>query len=898
MALFKRLCIIFPILICTFSLYAQVQDSLENPKGYLPADTAIKILERKHNIRIFYQPAWYEGKEVSPDVFKLPLSETLNILAKISDLSYIKLSNNYFTLMPQSMESIRGTDSLEFYIIGDIMNYGSKETATIQGEVINGSTSDMIVGANLTVKNLTKNYSTDHNGKFVLNIPVGEHELLIRSPGFEDKLMKLKVFGDGKLSVEMYVKSIILDEVSVTSVKIDQYYRRTKMSVMSLDSKTIKQLPSTFGETDVIKGLSLLPGVQTSGEFGAGFNVRGGSTDQNLILLEDVPLFNTSHLFGLISIINPDGILDATLYKGGMPATYGERVSSILSIKMGEENLKQTRVKGGIGLLNSRLSVEIPYKDKLQVILGGRTSYSDWMLKQIPDEDLMNSSASFNDFNLFVNYNFTKKDKITFYAYSSSDKFSLSGITNYKYRNLLGSLNYSHRFSSKLYTNILLGTSYYNAEMVENDSIQPSNAYKTTNSLLYNSMKWNLVFKPGEKHIFTIGANAFLYNIAPGELDSYGEKSLVIPQRIESEKGLEWAGFIGDDYRISDKIGLEAGLRYSGFRYLGPNTVYSYAPGFTKSAEGITDTTFFANNSTIQKWSGWEPRFSFRYNLSNTSSIRVSFNRNFQYINLISKTSVSSPTDLWKLSDNYIKPLRSDQIALGYFKDLKNKSFETSIEIYYKNYKNLIDYKNDADIFLNNHIETDLVNAEGQSYGIELYVKKNTGKLDGWLSYTLSRSIRRTVSTDAAEQVNSNQWYSDNLDRPHNLVINGGYNINRRWKFGFIFSYNTGRPVSLPEVKYNLQGYQVVKYSARNEYKMPDYHRLDISISRFESLRLHKRWRGYWTFSIINLYARKNAYSIFYQRDRSPANYMGRSNLYKLYIIGRPLPTFTYNFTF
>jgi hypothetical protein len=284
--------------------------------------------------------------------------------------------------------------------------------------------------------------------------------------------------------------------------------------------------------------------------------------------------------------------------------------------------------------------------------------------------------------------------------------------------------------------------------------------------------------------------------------------------------------------------------------------------------------------------------------LNTLSSVRISYNRNYQYINLISKTSVSSPTDLWKLSDNYIKPLQSDQVALGYFNDIKNKSYETSVEIYFKNYKNLIDYKNDADIFLNNHLETDLVNAKGKSYGIEFYIRKNSGRLNGWLSYTFSRSIRKTISNDPTEQVNNNLWYSDNLDRPHNLTVNGGYNINRRWKFGFIFSFTSGRPVSLPEVKYNLQGYQVVKYSNRNEYKMPDYHRLDISISRFESLRLQKKWRGYWTISIINLYARKNAYSIFYQRDRSPENYLGRSNLYKLYIIGRPFPTFTYNFTF
>lgn len=898
MGFYKRLSATVVALSFNLLIHSQMKDSMKPSGDYIPVDSVVKVLQTTHRVKIFYNPLWYEGKELLTDILKLPLPEALNLLARMSNLSYHKFRDSYYVITPSTMEPENKIDSLQFYTIGDMMLFGSKENAIIRGTVINGSTSDILVNAKIMVDNLDKSFTTDHNGNYMMNILVGEHEIRVAYPGFEDKVMKLKVFSDGNLTVEIYVKSIMLEEVSVTSVKIDQYYRRTKMSMMNLDAKSIKQLPSTFGETDVIKSLSLLPGIQTAGEFGSGFNVRGGSSDQNLILLEEVPLFNTSHLFGLISIVNPDGVSGATLYKGGLPASYGERASSTLSIKMGEENLKETRVKGGIGLLNSRLSVEMPYKDKLRVIAGGRTSYSDWMLRRIPDEDLMNSKAGFNDFNLYVNYNLTKKDNLIIYGYTSNDKFSLSGINNYTYGNLLGSLNFSHRFNSKLYTNILVGISQYHAGMIMKDSLQPASSYETKNTILYRSTKWNLVYKPGEKHIFTIGVNGFLYNIAPGELKGNGEKSLVLPQKVEEENGVEWAGFISDDYKITEAVGIEIGLRYSGFTYLGPKEVYLYNEAHSRSVETITDTLYFKNNAHIKTWSGFEPRFSMRWNLNTLSSLRLSFNRNFQYINLMSRTSVSSPTDLWKLSDNYIKPLHSDQLALGYFKDFRNKSLETSVEIYYKTYSNLIDYKNEADIFLNNHIETELAGAKGLSYGFELYVKKNSGKLNGWLSYTLSRSVRRTISSNPVEQVNNNEWYSDNLDRPHNLVINGGYNIDRRWKFGFIFTFNTGRPVSLPELKYNLQGFQVVKYSNRNEYKMPDYHRLDLSITRFESLKLNKKWKGYWTVSIINFYSRKNAYSIFYQRDRSPDNHQGRSNLYKLYIIGRPLPTFTYNFTF
>jgi hypothetical protein len=365
---------------------------------------------------------------------------------------------------------------------------------------------------------------------------------------------------------------------------------------------------------------------------------------------------------------------------------------------------------------------------------------------------------------------------------------------------------------------------------------------------------------------------------------------------METERALEGAVFIGDDYEVSDRIGIEFGIRYSNFWYLGPRKVYSYLPGVPRSNETITDSVSFSRNAIIKRWSGLEPRFTFRFNLNSSSSVRFSYNRINQYVNLISNTAIASPTDLWNLSDPYIRPLTADQVAAGYFRNFG--VFETSLEIYAKKYRNVIEYKNGAQIFMNRHLETDLLNAEGQSYGAELYAAKNSGKLTGWLSYTWAKSLRRTVSENTAEQLNGNSWFADNVDKPHNLVLNAGYHINKRWKVGLTFNYNTGRPVTLPELKYDIRGTQIVYFSDRNKYRMPDYHRLDISITQSESLRLNKKWKGYWTFSLMNVYGRKNAYSVFYRRDRSPYNYQGRSTLNKLYIIGRPLPVLTYNFVF
>lgn len=877
------------------TISAQEQDSINT--SFLSFDSLAREIERQNNIKIFYNPTWFEGKEFKASISSLPLPEAISIITKITEFSVVKLKESYYVFTPQSLDvPAQNSDSSGYYEIGNILDYGSKSSAIINGAVVNGNTNLSIVGAKIEIVDLKKKFESNQFGQFTMKMPVGEHELKIEYPGYETKLMKVKVLSDGNITIELMLKTILLDEVSVFATKIDQYFRRTKMSVTSMDAKTIKELPTNLGETDIIKGLSLMPGVQTTGEFGSGFNVRGGASDQNLVLLEEVPIFNSSHLFGLTSIINPDGISNVTLYKGGIPVTYGERASSILSVKMGSDELKKTTVKGGIGLINSKISIEIPIKEKLKIILGGRASYSDWILKRLPDIELKNSSASFNDLNLYTSYKPSKRDEVTLYLYNSNDKFRFSGDQNFYYGNKLGSLTYSHRFNSKFYSNIVAGISNYNANYIENDTLTPLTSYKISNSVLYRSLKLNLIYKLNEKHILTIGANSFIYNVEPGREAPYGRLSEITTKNIQNENGIEWAGFIGDDFEVNDKLSFEFGVRYSNFVNLGPKIIYNYYPGVPKTNESIDDSVIYKSGKIIKTWSGIEPRFTLRYNLNYFNSFRASYNRINQFVNLISSTATATPTDLWKLSDRHIKPLINDQVAIGYFNT--QNLFEFSIEAYYKKYKNILEYKNGATIFLNNRIETELINAEGKSYGIEVYFKKNLGKLGGWISYTLSKSLRRTTSQHPSEQVNNNSWYADNMDRPHNIVINGGYHLNKRWKFGITFNYNTGRPVTLPELKYTIKGSQIVYYSDRNKYRMPDYHRLDISISQFENLKIHKKWKSYWTFSLINVYGRKNAYSIYYKRDRSPYTYDGRSSLNKLFIIGRPLPTFTYNFLF
>jgi hypothetical protein len=879
---------------------AQVTDSVKQEIIFRPFEVVIKQLEIKYNINFFYNPALLEGREIDSRIADIPLSEALAILKNITQMSISRISEYYYVFVPttENLTNVEG-DEGKYSVIGDIFNYGSKNKITVHGKVIDANNNQTLPGVSITFPRLSKTISTDVEGKFSIILPVGENEMKASYSGFQDCLKTLKVLSDGDITIEMYNKVVNINEVVVAANKIDQNFRRTQMSVMRLQAKNIKELPTTLGEVDVVKSLSLMPGVQTTGEFGSGFNVRGGASDQNLVLVEDVPLFSTSHLFGLTSILNSDAIAGVTLYKGGIPASFGERASSVLNVNLGSEELKKTQVKAGISLINSRLNIEIPVGSMLTIMIGGRTTYSDWMLKSIPDADLMNSSAGFNDLYGLISFVPNQKNKLTLFLYNSNDKFSFAGTQNYSYGNILGSLKFTHHFSNDFFTSIMVGSSYYKARYTENDTLRPLEAYSITNSILYRSMKWNVIWEINDRHVVTAGVNGFLYNVKPGTMTPYGQLSSVANENMQDEQGIEWAGFISDDFKMSDKLSCEVGIRYSSFINLGPKKVWLYNPLLPRSVDSEVDSAIYKKGQVLKTFGGLEPRISFRFNLGPTSSLRLSYNRINQYINLISNTSVQSPSSIWKISDNYIKPVISDQFALGYFRDFMNTKYETSIEFYYKTYQNLIEYRNGANVLLDPQIETQLINASGTNYGMEVFLKKNTGKLTGWISYTYSRSIRKTDAKFVVEQINNNTYYPDNLDRPHNLVLNGGYYLNRRIRAGFTYTYNTGRPVTLPEQKYFLDGgYQVVYYSDRNKYRMPDYERLDLSISRFEDLRIKKKWKGYWTLSIINVLGRKNAYSIFYQKNPSPTLSQGSYNLYKLYIIGIPLPTFTYNIMF
>jgi len=862
-------------------------------------DLASKI-ERKYPVKLFYKTEWFVNKRFRETIVNLSLDNCLTIVKRVAGLNCIAINSTTYVFVPIEIRNYSNkVNSKGVLVIGDESERGNFTKATISGKIIDAQTGKPLNGARISIDKLDQTLSTDRNGNYTFTVPPGDYDLRLNYAGFEENNRSIRVGGNGIVDFELTEKSILLKEVVVSDKVVDLNIIRTQMGTIRLNAKTIKELPNFLGEKDIIKSIALLPGVQSTGEFGTGFFVRGGSSDQNLILVEDVPLFNSSHLFGLSSVINPDGVNSVTFLKSGIPAKYGERASSVMDIRLGSNPDKLTG-KGGIGLMNARLNLETPlFNKKASLLLGGRSSYSNWLLHSMPDIELKNSSAGFYDLNGLFTLKFNPKNSIILFGYLSNDNFSFTKSSPYQYDNTLFSLRYNHTFAEKLYSSLLLGFSRYRNDITDADTLKPKEAYYVNSSITYKNAKLNFNWLPNDIHSIDFGVNSILYELQPGKLTPFGSLSEVIPKSTLKEKGLESAAYISDNIHVSASISAEVGLRFSTYSYLGPNTVFAFNPNASHTAGNITDTLHYTNNQVIKTYFSLEPRFSMRYSIDNVSSLKISYNRISQFINLITNTAVMSPTDVYKLSGPNVAPLICNQFAMGYFRNFSNNALETSVEIYYKKLDNILDYRDGATILLNNSLETDLLNASGYNYGLELYIKKNTGRLTGWASYTYSRSMRHTTSPFVSDQINGNRYYPSSFDKPHNIVVMGNYHITRRWWVSGTFTYNTGKPVTLPELKYQFDDRQYIYFSDRNKYRLPDYHRLDVAITWDETLRLKQKWRGSWTLSILNLYGQKNPYSVFYKSTTQlESKFNASSNLYSLFIIERPIPTLTYNFTF
>ncbi|HEY9489230.1 MAG TPA: TonB-dependent receptor [Chryseosolibacter sp.] len=775
------------------------------------------------------------------------------------------------------------------HIIG--RNTGSPDgTATIAGNVKDINTGEPLIGASVFVENPIRGITTDQNGYFSLTLPKGRHELKIQSIGMKATSRQIMLYSSGRLDIEMDEDIKPLKEV-VVEAESDAHILGLQMGTDKLDIKTMKQIPLALGETDIMKVVLTLPGVQSVGEGTVGLNVRGGAAHQNLILLNDAVVYNPSHLFGFFSTFNPDVLKNVELYKSGIQADYGGRLSSVLDVHTREGNTREFSGSGGISPITGRISFEGPIiKDKTSFIVGARSTYSGWLLRQLDSKELQNSTASFYDITANISHKVNANNNLYLSAYTSDDSFKLNNDTTYSYSDQNAAIKWKHLFNNKLYGVLTGSISHYDYSIQNNEN--PVDAFMMDFDIRQINAKADFSYYPNSRHTLNAGISSIRYDLSPGSYRPLGSESLVRTDILKDEQGMENALYISENFTVTPELSLYLGIRYSFYQYRGPRDVYQYAPELPRQAGNIIDTTGYSSGKPIATYHGAEPRVSLRYTLSNTSSVKLSYNRMRQYIQMLSNTAAVNPTDIWKLSDSYIKPQIGDQYSFGFYKYLKGNTIETSIETYYKTTENLADYKNGAVLLLNHHLETDLVEGEGKAYGVEFMVKKVSGKLNGWVSYTYSRSFIQTKSNFTDEKVNGGVHYPTNYDKPNALNFIGNYKFSRRFNLSFNAIYSTGRPITLPVAKYEIDGAMRVHYSERNQYRIPDYFRTDFSINVEGNHKVRKLAHSSWTFAIYNLLGRANPYSVYFVSEN------GMIRGYKLSIFARPIPTITYNFKF
>ncbi len=770
------------------------------------------------------------------------------------------------------------------YVVGDDdPTSGGSEVTIIILEQDNG---EPIPGTTVYIESLEFGAIADVDGKVVLNLANKEYLVRIDNVGFESIPLIMDVKGNGSLIVRMRPSVRELSEV-VIEAEPDANVKSTDIGKNTLTIEAIEGLPQFVGEVDILKSIVLLPGISTVGEASAGFNVRGGGFDQNLILLGGAPLYNPSHLFGFFSAFNSDFIDEVNVFKGGIPAKYGGRSSSILDLTYKTGNFSQWDGKLTAGLISTKLKAEGPIiKDKLSVLLGGRLSYSNWILNAVNSPEVSNSSADFYDINGIVDYRINDRNFIKYSFYRSEDDFALLSDTTFNWANQQHVLSYSGQVTEDLFIKLSGVSSEYQYSIKSEFDLT---AFDLTAKIQDRSAKAEANLDLGEDNDLIFGAEAREYRISPGTLKP-GQDTGINPVDLDTEHGIEYGFFAQHDISLNSRIAISYGLRYSKFNFLGPNTVFEYENNLPLSEETVVSQTEFADNEVINSYDGIEPRLGLRFTINPNTSIKVGFNRMNQYIHLISNTTTIAPTDTWKLSDPFVKPQRATQYSAGFFKNFLNNQVETSIEAFYKDMDNVIEYKDGAVLLLNNNPETELLNGIGHAYGLEIYAKRKSGRLTGWVSYTFSRSLRQVNGPFPEERINNGEVFPSNFDKPHDLTATMEYKLGPYTKLSSVFTYSIGRPVTYPSAKFRYFGEDISYYNSRNQNRAPVYSRLDASLN-FQLRGSRNITRGELIFSVYNILGRKNAFSVFF--DDLPGV---PPQAYKLSIVGVPFPSLSYSF--
>ncbi|MBV6644849.1 MAG: TonB-dependent receptor [Cyclobacteriaceae bacterium] len=840
------------------------------------------------------------------DHYNIPFVFSPDVLKEVS----IRVEPGNHSL--QQLLTLLETYNLRYNVSSGQVMIGLKEEKqesgflSIYGRVRDNSTGEFLIGANILVRDSLIGVVTNNYGHFSLSLPQGTHELVVSYVGYEPVNTSIKLNHDTKVTFRLNPAVASLNAVTVSDRSATYNIKNLTPGINILNLDTEGQVPYLLGEVDVLQGSLLLPGIRTLGEDANGLNIRGGAVDQNLVLLDEATVYNPNHFFGLFSVFNPEAVNQVKVMKGYIPPSYGGRASSVVAIHQKEGNNQRLRFSGGIGIVSARFTAEGPIKaNSSSFLFSARQSLFDITEDGATVVDFFNSQSSnsisrnrtsFRDFNLKVNFKLNPQNTLFVSGYLGNDdnRAGLDARRTWGNQNL--TMRWNHTFGERLFANYSVIISQYNYKIT-----QPREAasFIGTSKIIDYSLKGDHFYYANPKSLFNFGMQATFHRLNPGDRIPFQEDSSSDSLFLDTEHGFEVAGFISHEWEIRPRLKLQYGFRYSTLANLGSGEVYQYASGQPRTDESIEDTTRFDAGEIIKFYHGIEPRVSINFSTGELSSLKASYTRNIQYLHLISNTISPTPTDIWKISDTYVSPTRSDQFSLGYYKNFESNKWETSIEAYYKQFTDIIDYKDGADLLFNPNPETELLTGDGRAYGLEIFVKRNANRFKGWLSYTFSRSERKVAGQFQEETINNGSYYPDDYDKTHDLSLVGIYEINRRLSISSTFNYSTGRPITLPIGKYEFEGTLVPHFENRNQSRITDYHRLDFSL-KWDGKTIKKNGKprnvsDHWTFTIYNAYARKNAFSYFF---RESADNPGETEIVRYSVFGTIIPSVTYNFKF
>lgn len=875
-------------------------------------------LEKQYPLHFYFEDQWVNSIQVNLEADHIPIQELMEKILLPTLLDYVFQSPGSIYILPDKkfihqlpeyylqsigVDSITGKqrnltrieqkyllgrqpDLIKTIIVGSWDKAKNGKMAVITGKMSDEETGEALAGAIIYIPKLQKGAASDANGFATLALQPGIYPVVFQYLGMTEVKGNLDVRSDGYFALTLKKQLHTIDEVLVQGKKTQK--RSSKLGMENVSVKTMKELPTLMGEKDVMKVAQMLPGIVSVGDGSAGINVRGGNADQNLFYINEIPIYNSSHLFGFFSSINSDIIDNFSIYKGQVPAEYGGRLSSVFNVEIRKGHKKSFFTQGGVSPVSANAEVEVPLvKEKASLILSARSSYSDWILKRLKDPNLRNSQASFYDFAAALDFNLNEKNQLSVLAYNSNDNFNLNNYTEYAYGNKGASANYIHRFSPGLKSSISVIGSNYNFETIEKSSA--SKAYSHAYELNHYEFRGNLSWIANERNTFKVGTDAILYNLNRGIITPYGKESLRQPVNLGSEKGLESSVYLDDNINLGPRLNFYAGLRFSMFTEMGPKTVRDYYPGTPFNENNVSGTRSYSSGDRIASYSHPELRTGLDFKISENNSVKLSLTQMTQYVFMLSNSISIAPNDQWKLVDSHIKPPVSTQYSVGYYREFPKLGMNASSELYFKQAHHVVEYKDGADFLASPYVETEILQGDQNAYGAEFMLSKTTGRVTGWVSYTYSRSLITVNGANDWADINQGKEYPSNYDKPNVLNTFVNLEISRRFSLSTNLAYSTGRPVTLPQSVYYIDEQPFVEYSSRNEYRIPDYLRLDVALKIEGNLKLKKPMHSYWTIGVYNLTGRSNANSIFYLSEA------GKLHGYKYSVIGVPILTISWN---